>query len=1053
MLQNQAPFLIYNASAGSGKTFTLVKAYLSKLISSKKPDFFKHILAITFTNKAVGEMKERILENLFSFSDENILQAENILFTQVCKETNLEPKEVHRRSKNAVNYILHNYSAFDVETIDRFNHRLIRTFARDLKLPANFEVYLDVNILIDEAIDNLISKVGINKDLTSFILEFSFEKVAEDKSWDITSDLKNIGKLLYAENEMPHTENFKNKNFEDFKTLKTTLAGKSLEIKKALLKLAEEFFGLMKTNNLSETDFTGKYLPNFYKKINNNNFNALSGAIWQNTLGESALYPKRVTDDVKAILDRLSPEIVAIFNKTKEKIYQFEFIETLSKNVNSLALINAIQTEYISLQEEKNILPISEFNVRINKEIKEQPAPFIYERLGEKYKHFFIDEFQDTSQVQWQNLTPLIDNALSQTLEADRQGTLLLVGDAKQSIYRWRGGEPEQFISLYDHFNPFLAVKKKVETLQTNYRSYDQIIQFNNSFFSFISNYLSEEKHSNLYLIGNNQQVNKSSGGYVSVSFVEATNNEEAFLEYSEKVLKIIKDLLKKGFAPKEICVLVRKNKQAIAIAEHLSNNDVEVISADALLLNKAPEIKFIINLLTLTENFDDKKARVEVLYFLYSHLKIKKEQHTFISEMLEKTKGALKYYLKTEGINYDFEAPRELSFYDHCEKICNNFSLSKTRISYIQSFLELVFEYSQSESDSIAGFLEYWDTQKTKSSISISDELNSVKILTVHKAKGLEFPVVIYPFADDDMYDFKKDHIWFPLNKQEFSSFSEMLIPVKNNLENFNETGKKLLEAHKAKSELDAFNIIYVAMTRAVEQLYVISNQTNVKKEKYTSALFYNYLKSINKWDDSMPHYEFGNPLKHSVNKNTSTTKKQLTLEKFSGATNKLRQIKIATHSPLLWNSDKESPLEKGDLLHDLLANIFNKTDIDATFNKSFNEGILSSDQVQFMKTIIEKVVANKKIKKYFEEGVNVKNEHEIFTQNGEILRPDRINFTENNKVTIIDYKTGEKNPQHHNQIIKYGAVLNQMGFKINELLLVYIKQDIEVVNVPIAS
>lgn len=1053
MLHNQAPFLIYNASAGSGKTFTLVKAYLTKLISSNKPDFFKHILAITFTNKAVGEMKERILENLFSFSEETILQNETILFTQVCQETNLEPKEVHRRAKSALNYVLHNYSAFDVETIDRFNHRLIRTFARDLKLAANFEVYLDVNILINEAIDNLLSKVGVDKNLTSFILEFSFEKMAEDKSWDITSDLKMIGKLLYAENEMPHTEHLKNKTFEDFKTLKIVLSKKLLEIKKALLQFAQEFFDLMATHSLTETDFTGKSLPNFFNKIKVENYKVLSDAKWQETLGETALYPKRVTDDVKTLLDRLSPEIVAIFNETKKTIHQFVFIETLSKNVNALALLNAIQTEYIRLQEEKNILPISEFNVRINKEIKEQPAPFIYERLGEKYKHFFIDEFQDTSQMQWQNLTPLIDNALSQTIEADRPGSLLLVGDAKQSIYRWRGGEPEQFISLYDHFNPFLAVKKKVETLETNYRSYDEIITFNNSFFSFISNSLSEEKHSNLYLIGNNQEVNKNIGGYVSLSFVEATNNEEAFLQYSERVLEIIKDVLTKGYAQKDICILVRKNKQAIALAEHLSNNDVDVVSADALLLNNAPEIKCIINLLTLTENFEDKKARVEVLYFLYSHLKIKKEEHTFVSEMLEKTKESLTRFLKTEEIDFDFEAPAELSLYEFCETICRNFSLSKARISYIQSFLELVFEYSQSENDSVAGFLDYWETKKTKSSIAISDELNSVKILTVHKAKGLEFPVVIYPFADDDMYDFKKDHIWFPLNEQEFSGFSEMLIPVKNTMENFNETGKKLFEAHKAKSELDAFNIIYVAMTRAVEQLYVISNQNNIKKEKHTSSLFYNYLKSINKWEDAKHHYEFGKPIKPSYSEITSTTKKQLTSENFADTKNKPTPIKIATHSPLLWNSDKESPQEKGDLLHKLLAKIVSKSDIDASLDKSYNEGILSSEQIHFVKTIIEKIVANNQIKKYFEEGVHAKNEIEIFTQNGEILRPDRINFTENNKVTIIDYKTGEKNIQHHHQIINYGEVLNQMGFEIKELLLVYIKQEIEVVNVPIAS
>lgn len=1052
-MENGTSFTIYNASAGSGKTFTLVKSYLTKLISSNKPDFFRNILAITFTNKAVGEMKERIMKSLFKFSDPKIIDQQDPMFAMVCQETNLSEDEVCKRAKNAVNYILHNYSAFDVETIDRFNHRLIRTFARDLKLPTNFEVSLDVETLMAEAIDRLLSQVGLEPHLTDLILDFSFEKIEDDKSWDITSDLKKISKLLLNENDLPHVEKLKNKTLSDFVSLKINLFQIKQHLESELLEEANNFFKLISKNGIEKTDFTGGYVFAFFQKISQRNFNVLSGAKWQQNFGETSLYPKKASPSAKESLDRLLPELSAIFNQTKTLIFQLQFTETVLRNVNSLSLINSIFKEYTTLQVEKNVLPISEFNSRIHNQIKDQPAPFIYERLGEKYKHYFIDEFQDTSQLQWGNLLPLIDNALSQSEGQKNSSSLLLVGDAKQSIYRWRGGDPDQFINLYNSSNPFPSTKKNLLNLDTNFRSFDEVIELNNSFFSFVSNKFGSEYHKELYASGNSQKTNNLPGGYVSISFLEAGNKTESNEVYPSKALEIIVSQLEKGYSKKDICILVRKNNQGVILAEYLANNGIQVISSEALLLENAPEIQFIINVLKVTHNFEDNKAKADALYFLHSHLQIDQEKHDFINSFLPLSKTNFEQELRKHTIEFNFKTPRTTPLYDLCELICKVFYISEKRVAYLQSFLELVFEFSTSKSTLVNEFLDFWETKKGKTSVEMSSQLDAISIMTIHKAKGLEFPVVIYPYADDDLYSFRFDKIWFPLDEQAFSGFSEMMIPVTKNMENFGEQGALLYEAHKRKAELDVVNLVYVAMTRAVEQLFVLSNINNIKKENNTTALFYEYLNNRNDWNEAQVDYEYGNLVKPIKPKTDKPRPDSLTIEKFVETKPYRNTIQIATNKSSLWNTQKETAIEKGDLIHELLSVILHKGDIDAALSLFLLEGKISETQSQPLRSLIESTISHPLLSPYYEEDVEAINEIEIFTSENKSLRPDRVNYISKNVIVIIDYKTGVENPTHKQQIQKYGSALTQMGFEVKKQLLVYIKEEIEVISVKATS
>lgn len=412
-------FVVYNASAGSGKTFTLVKSYLKTLFSSRDINKYKRILAITFTNKAVAEMKGRILENLKAFSTPEILLKEvpdNLkgaqqMFVIIAEELQIDHSRLHQKAIRIQETILNNYAAFDVVTIDTFTHRLIRTFAYDLKLPQNFEVALDTEDVLQEAISNVLAKVGEDDDLTKLLINFATQKADDDKSWDISLDLYRVSKLLLNENEVKHLELLKDKTLSDFEDLKKTLSEKLITAEDKLVEIAKNRLSDFEQKGIIEGDL--KSVFGYFSKLAKQDFNVKYGAVWQTKLvNGDVIYPKRVASGNGALIDDIQSEIASDFEQTKILFYELSFLKNFQKNIVPLSVINVVHQEIQRLKEEQNILLISEFNQIIANEIKDQPAPFIYERLGERYQNYFIDEFQDTSEMQWQNLIPLTENAL-----------------------------------------------------------------------------------------------------------------------------------------------------------------------------------------------------------------------------------------------------------------------------------------------------------------------------------------------------------------------------------------------------------------------------------------------------------------------------------------------------------------------------------------------------------------------------------------------------------------------------------------------------------------
>ncbi len=1020
----ETSFKIYNASAGSGKTYTLAKAYLRLLLSSNEG--YRSILAITFTNKAVNEMKDRILNSLFEFSTLETLENAPPMFLALTQELEIAPFELQKRAKNTLKKILHNYAFFDISTIDKFTHRLIRTFAKDLKLPQNFEVILDVDFLLDEAVSRLINRAGVDPKLTRVLLDFALEKIDDDKSWDIANDLNKVGKLLFNETNIPHLKKFENKTLDDFLQLQKTIKKAIKEKEQAVKLIAEAVLDLIDTSGLNTTDFPRETLPNHFKKMRDGVFEP--AALYANKLEENLIAGKILKAKIDLPSEAFAGQLLQMYLDAKERNYDRALLINVYRNVVPLTVLNAIQQEVKAIQTERDQLPISEFNSIISKEIKNQPAPFIYERLGEKYQHYFIDEFQDTSEMQWQNLIPLVDNALS-----GEKGSFFLVGDAKQAIYRWRGGKAEQFLNLVnDDENPFV-VNAQINVLPANYRSYEEIVNFNNDFFTISSAYLNSTSYQTLFEEGNKQHSQIKNNGLVQLTFLENDDAVTIDEQYGQAVLDTIKKVTEKNYAYRAICILVRGNKEGVALANFLAHEEIPIISSESLLLKSSPKIRFLVNLLRYQEQQEDAAISYELLYFLSEE----EHKHDFVASYLNDVASFFK-----ESYGFDINRLRKSSVYDGLEYAIKQFDLAPDTDAYITFFMDTVFDVEQKEGTGISAYLAYWEKKKDKLSITAPDTIDAVQIMTVHKAKGLEFDIVIFPYAHAQIYKEIEPKLWLPVEKETYGGFEEVLISKKQEVLQYSPQAAQQYDDENNKLELDAYNVLYVALTRAVKALYIITKKNTSLKEVETpksySDLFMLYLKDKNLWNADESIYTFG-----ALRENTMTvTAKEAEELPYQYAYKERSSFKILTKSGQLWGTEREDALSKGNLLHLAMGFIETENDIESALSRVLRNGDVTTDEVASLKIKLQQLINHPKLHTYYKDGNIVKNEKEIITSDGRILRPDRVvlNRTE---ATIIDYKTGKPDARYKKQVYAYADALEEMGYDITNKIIIYINEE----------
>ena len=974
-------------------------------------------------------MKKRIIQSLAEFSSPDSDVENHALLKAVCEETSLSTENIKNRSSEILKSIIHNYAAFEVSTIDGFTHRVLRTFARDLGIPMNFEVELDAEQILMEAVDSLISRAGTDENLTRILVDFTLSKADDDKSWDISRDLFSISKLLINENHQKAIQILKDRKPENFEEFSKKLISDIKLTEKNLKNSADYFFELIASNGIDEADFTRGSIPAHFRKLQSGNGSLNFNTKWAENIEDLPLYPKKLSESTKAVMDSIQPEITEIFQTTRKAYFQIEFLKEIKKNLVQLSLLNEINRELEEIKKDRNLVLISEFNPRISEQVKDQPAPFIYERLGERYRHYFIDEFQDTSIMQWENLIPLIDNNLSGT---ENVSGLTIVGDAKQSIYRWRGGRAEQLIDLCNkRVRPF-QIDPRVVNLPDNFRSGSEIVNFNNSFFNFAASHLSFPDYAELFK-NSSQNPKKGDFGYVNVSFLDVKNRDEEFEMYPQKVLEIIKELDKKGFNRNDICILTRKRSEGVAIAEYLSENDIAVISSETLLLSQSPEVNFIANLLYFSLNPQDDKLKLNIYDFLAERYLKDEEAHHILIRNLPGDGAEFFRWISDLGLEFDMDRLNRLSLYESVEYIIRSFDLVKDSDAYIQFFLDFVFETTQKTSNGLSDFLEKWEQKKDKLSIVVPEADNAVQIMTIHKSKGLEFPVVIYPFANSELQDTRNDNLWLPTYDE---NIPIAYVSASQKMLNWNDHAADAYRDLIYKNELDTLNVLYVASTRASQQLYILSNyHEKPKSTPNISDLLMDYLRSSGKWNGELS-YESGD--QSEIFRNELTHKAGSSPKRYYSSPTQNNAVSIITRAGSLWDSKQQQAIEKGEIAHEILARIHKASDMKDAIEWAVISGMITESSRNEITGLVSGIVNHPDLKQYYQEGVNNFNEKEIITTDDERLRPDRINLNAQN-VSIIDYKTGGLVEKHAKQILKYAKALKDMGYTVEKCLLVY--------------
>jgi ATP-dependent exoDNAse (exonuclease V) beta subunit len=1045
-------FSIYDASAGSGKTYTLVKEYLKIILLSKKPDAYRNILAITFTNKAVHEMKSRVLESLSEFSKENPSEKALGLMQDISSDTGLSLNAISEKAKSITKNLIHNYAAFDISTIDKFTHKVIRAFAHDLGLPITFEVSLDTESLLTEAVDAIIAEAGNDAELTKLLVDFTMEKTDDDKSWDISREIMETGKLILNENNREEITHFNNKKIEDFIVIKNKLVELCEQLESETVALATEMLSLIENNSIDLNSFSRQTFPNHVLSIQEKKFNPKNKTFHQ---FEDIAINKNAVD--KGIIEAIIPQLLEILASIYKKFETKNFYEAFLKNITPLSLLNTLSNKLTDIQKEQGILSITEFNKLIHDQIQNQPAPFIYERLGEKYKHFFIDEFQDTSEMQWQNLIPLIDNATSSEDLFGERGSLLIVGDPKQSIYRWRGGKAEQFIELSKDKNPFNNPEKELFPLKTNWRSYSEVIDFNNNFFAFIADEFAQEDYQDLYKNHSHQEQNNKKGGYVNISFVPKSEKADYGEEenpakdelYLLATLNTIQKVKNNGFSYKDIAILTRKKDNGFTIANYLTQQGIPILSSESLLIGSSSEVQCIVAVLYYLKNNNDREAKANFLYYVASNVQSTLAIHDFIALGVEQnTEADFEQWLADFDIHFSFKNTRKKSLYEAAESIISKIIPIEKRNAYVQFFLDIVLEQDLKKQAGISDFLSYWDINSGKLSIPSPEGKEAVRIMTIHTSKGLEFSVVIFPFAEEDYSKGPREKIWLNADEEQFG-LSKVLVDKSSNVSNYGEASALIYNQKKQEELLDDINVLYVAMTRAEEQLHVISGMQSRSKTsgEYPNNMATFFIKFLEDkgFDESKLEYEFGKAEKLSETKEAKDETE--TIPQLSATVNP-KNIKIAQRESLMWNTKQQKAIEYGNILHEILSFIKTKDDIDLALTKSIENGLIVSSQKEEVLKTIQEIVGHPELALFFSSEHKILNEKTIIQKEGNLVKPDRMVLNQQNEIYLLDYKTGSHQTKYQYQLENYQNAIEKMGFKVTKKTLVYIGETLEVVN-----
>ena len=1045
----QNSYTVINASAGSGKTYALVQRLL--MICLRYPNqqqSIRNILALTFTNKAANEMKERILTWLGNFSNDNFAENPDLKNIQKAFEEEglkITIDELHHRAKKMLDYVLHNYSTLNIGTIDRFNSRLVRSFSYELGLAKNFNLEIEAEPFLIEAVDKMLDQIGENEVISNSFMDYVDYSLENNERINLNKSLYGSAKEFVKDIHYEHLKNNKDFDSTNYENIKDTLRKEIAQNKKQAIELATRSIELFRSRNIEIEDFAqGKNgIGGFFTKVLDFYHQKRPGFPFPTTAEESVVNNYRKGASAKS--KNKEAEILEILDQLLDYRMQLIrlYIETQKKEKILSALLplkvnKDIQDELKKIEEENDLVLLSKFNILINENLRNEPSAFIYEKVGSQFQHYFFDEFQDTSELQWQNFIPLRDHAIS-----SENTSFTLVGDPKQSIYRFRGGESKLMLDIINK-KEFSPKQADLLVLKDNWRSAKNIVHFNNELYKFHSESLSEE-HKNIFGTDAEQNPKSSIEGRVKVNLIENLTNEDFYNDTSESMRKDIQEILDNGFKFSDITILCRGNFDIFSYSQKLGNlkvnykgeeTNIKTISDKGLTLELSNTLKAVIEFLRLESNPKNKPNLIMMMYYLNKLGRIQMADFTLeMKEILgiethEETLHFIqeKYALKLKQDNF----PR-FNLYNFVEYYINEFSVENKETDFLLNFLEMLFNFTQNAGASTKEFLKYWDEEASAYTIQASENIDAIQIMTIHKAKGLEFPIVFIPMINKNRdaeftnwFETSNDSALKSVNINQFSK----------NLEVYDEEIQYFNLQNSYKNFVDRLCLQYVATTRPVEQLYFYIQKANKTSNNLELLEF---LQSKNPENlDEFDLYEVNPEMlkKHSRDKTSHFETKDI--QNLKNINEKNTSIKIATPS-----KNYQVRVEKvriGLFVHELLSQINTAKDIRKVLECYVLDGQITIEESAEIERNLEEIIKNNA--EFFDEKWQVINEKDIMiSENGEssVYRPDRI-LKSSEGYVIVDFKTGEESEKNDRQIAHYKNILEKLGRKVLKTQLNYL-------------
>lgn len=1048
---------VYKASAGSGKTHRLTEEYLHLLFSSEYA--YRHILAVTFTNKATDEMKTRIISELANLATGK----KSDYIKSLSEEYKLNEIQVRERARNTLIRILHDYSSFSVSTIDKFFQQTMRAFTREIGLGGGYNVELDTGKVLSEAIDSMLYDLesSDNKLLLDWLIRFSEEKVENGETWNIRNDIQSLSSEIFKESYKAYSDKVQSdiadkQLMTDYKDMLFAIIQ---TFENTSQQTGEKALNIMDRYALTPEDFKGGARSPFYSFVKwankivaepTNTFRLLADDV-------SNWYTAKTTAETKVKIESAYTELNAcvcdiVAHYDDSKTYQTAY--EINRYFFTLGILADVDSKIRKNASENNIMLISDTTELLNRIIEGNESPFIYEKVGLRISNYMIDEFQDTSGMQWQNFLPLVRDSLS----AGNKD--FIVGDVKQSIYRWRNSDWKLLDEQLD--KDFETEGINHETLNANWRSARNVIMFNNAIFSQGAQLLQETYNRSLEDVDDKRlqpfltritkaydeliqyipESHKDNEGHVKVEFIENTEEQSWQDQVLERLPSQIELLQDKGYSLKDIAILVRTKKEGADVANRLleyksshpdSKYRYDIISDEALFVGNSKSIKLIIALLKYLHTPTDNSLKALAVYEYFKY-----------NNQLNAEDALQKYFSAKDELPAEITAElsriRELPLYEMTEEIFNLFrsAMEDNEQIYMQSFLDMVLDFTVRYSSDLDSFLKWWDDTGVNKTIFTPDEQDAIRIMTIHKSKGLGFNVVLIPFCNWEIDHKLTTILWC---HPEVAPFDRLhLVPVKYSQKLKNTIFSYEYFDERLHAFIDNINILYVAFTRAKNELIIYSPKPKRDEINNISSLLWAsinneqatnnnaLLLSLNKHiDEDEGIFEIGENYSSQKEDNRKDTK-EISIDALPSIQYDSR-VKLRLKNKYYFSDTGKR--DYGILMHEIVSKINTISDIDRAVQEYLTAGDITKEQEEEINDKLRQYLSSPIVSSWYSGEYKVLNEVQILQPKGTFSRPDRV-MIKDGEVIVIDYKFGQKEDRKYIRQVKYYMEqIRKMGYE----------------------